>query len=229
LAELAPSPGPLALLAGCLLPVTGAFAITQPRVGLLGLAAQVVAYGWLAGDLRRVVPRLGLSCFAAGGIGFTTWLYGGHSGADAAAAACRILYLVLPSALLAWRIRPSALGDALAQRLRLPARGVVAATAALQRLDSLGDQWQQISRARRARGLGPGGGPARRLRSASGSAFALLVAAMRQAGMLAIAMDVRGFAGARQRTWAERSPWTARDTVVVVLAGALAALPWLLR
>ncbi len=223
------SPGPLSLLAGCLLPVAGALAITQPAAGGVGLAAEAAAYGWLARDLSRVLARLGLGCLAAAGIGFTTWLYGGHSWSAATGAGCRILYLVAPSALLLPQIRPSALGDALAQRLHLPARGVVAATAALQRLDSLGAQWQQIVRARRARGMGQDGGPVRRLRAAAGSAFALLVAALRQAGMLAVAMDVRGFATAEQRTWAEPAPWTVLDTWVVAVAATLAVLPWLLR
>jgi energy-coupling factor transporter transmembrane protein EcfT len=166
---------------------------------------------------------------AAAGIAVTTWLYGGHSVSTAGGAALRILYLVLPSALLAARIRPSALGDALAQRLHLPARGVVAATAVLQRIESLGDQWQQIQRARRSRGLGLEGGPVRRVKGAAGSAFALLVVALRQAGTMAVAMDARGFAGANERTWAEPAPWRPIDTVVVALAGGLGILPWLLR
>jgi energy-coupling factor transport system permease protein len=227
-AEAGSSPGPLSLLAGCLLPIAGAFAIDQPVTGLAGLAAEAAAYGWLARQPRAVALRLSLGVVAAAGIGFTTWLYGGHSWSVTAAAMCRILYLIAPSALLAPRIRPSPLGDALAQRLHLPARGVVAATAALQRLESLSDQWLQISRARRARGLGADGGPARRLRAAAGSAFALLVVALRQASMLAVAMDVRGFATANSRTWAESAPWRVADTLVMAVAVALAVLPWLL-
>lgn len=222
-------PCPLSLLAGCLLPVAGAFAIRSASAGLVGVAAEVVAFGWLVRDPRAVLQRLAFGCVAAVGFAATTWLYGGHLVAAATAAACRILYLVTPSALLAPLIRPSPLGDQLAQRLGLPARGVVAATAALQRLDSLGDQWQQIQRARRVRGLGSDGGPVRRSRWAAATAFALLVVALRQTGMLAVAMDARGFAGANHRTWAEPAPWLRSDTLVLVLASALAVLPWLLR
>lgn len=224
-----PSPGPLTLLAGCLLPVAGAFAIRAPTAGLLAVAAEVVAFGWLVRDLRGVLHRLAFGCVAAAGIAGTTWLYGGHSTSVAAAAALRILYLVIPSALLAPLIRPSPLGDALAQRLHLPARGVVAATAALLRLDSLSDQWQQIERARRARGLGLDGGPARRVKGLVASAFALLVIGLRQAGTLAVAMDARGFADATDRTWAEPALWRRADTFVLALACGLGVLPWLLR
>lgn len=222
------APGPLSLLAGCLLPVVGAFAIRAPVAGALAVAAEVVAFGWLVRDWRGVLRRLAFGGVAAAGIATTTWLYGGHSLGIAAAAALRILYLVVPSALLAPLIRPSALGDALAQRLHLPARGVVAATAALQRLDSLGDQWQQIQRARRARGMGIDGAPLRRVKGTAAGAFALLVVALRQAGRLAVAMDARGFAGASDRTWAEPAPWRRLDTLVLALAGCLAVLPWLL-
>ena len=51
-----------------------------------------------------------------------------------AGAALRIAYIVLPGAMLTPSIGSSALGDHLAQRLRLPARAVVASSAALERL-----------------------------------------------------------------------------------------------
>ncbi|MEO8135644.1 MAG: acyl-CoA thioesterase, partial [Betaproteobacteria bacterium] len=53
-------------------------------------------------------------------------------------------------------VRPSRLGDDLAQRLRLPARPVVAMVAALQRAEALGRVWAQAAAARRMRGLGAG-------------------------------------------------------------------------
>jgi energy-coupling factor transport system permease protein len=221
-------PGPLSLLAGCLLPVAGALAIATPGAGAVAVGAEVAAFGWLVSDFRSALVRLAFGGVAAAGIAVTTWLYGGHQTGVAAAAALRVLYLVLPSALLAPLMRPSVLGDALAQRLHLPARAVVAATAVLQRLDSLGDLWRQIQRARRARGLGFDGGLVRRVEGSAASAFGLLVVALRQAGMLAVAMDARGFASAADRTWAEPAPWRPSDTLVLVLAGALGVLPWLL-
>jgi energy-coupling factor transport system permease protein len=226
--KLLRSPGPLSLLAGCLLPVTGAFALATPGAGAVAVGAEVAAFGWFVNDFRSALRRLAFGAVAAAGIAVTTWLYGGHHAGVAVAAALLVLSLLLPSALLGPLIRPSLLGDALAQRLHLPARAVLAATAVLQRLDSLGDFWQQIQRARRARGMGLDGGLVRRVRGSAASAFALLVIALRQAGTLAVAMDARGFASATGRTWAEPAAWRLSDTFVLVLAGGLGVLPWLL-
>ena len=222
------TPGPLSLLAGCLLPVVGAFGIRSGSTGVLSVAAELGALSWLVSDWRRTLRGLALGAVAAAGIAFTTWLYGGQDLDATAAAALRILYLVLPSALLVPRIRPSELSDHLAQRMHLPARGVVAASAALQRLDAIGYQWQQVQRARRARGLGPDGAPLRWVQASAGAAFALLVSQLRQTGQLAVAMDSRGFAGASRRTWAEGAPWRRTDTLLLLLATALGAFPWLL-
>ncbi len=223
------APGPLSLLAGCLLPVAGALAVTSAPTGLVVVAAEVVAFGALARDLPASSRRLALGAVAAVSILVSTWLYGGHSADAAAGAALRILAIVTPAALLTPRIGPSELGDHLAQRLRLPARAVVASVAALQRLDALGRQWQQVSRARRARGYGADGGPVRRLRGLAGSVFALLVVSMRQTGQLAVAMDARGFAAASDRTWAEPAPWRLGDSIVLAAACVLAVFPWFLR
>jgi energy-coupling factor transport system permease protein len=223
------SPGPLSLLAACLIPVAGAFAITSLTGGVVALVIQLITLGWLVRDVRSSLQRAAFGLVAAAGIAASTWLYGGHHLAEAGTAACRILYLVLPSALLLPLLRPSELGDHLAQRLHVPDRGVVACVAALRRLDSFGAEWQSIQRARRARGLGLDGGPIRRTRESAASAFALLVVSMRHTGTMALAMDARGFASATDRTWAESAPWRPADTVALAVALALAALPWVLR
>jgi energy-coupling factor transport system permease protein len=221
--------GPLSLLAGCLLPVAGAVAVSSARVGLEVVAMQLLVFGALARDLPATSRRFAVAAVAAVSLLVSTWLYGGHSADESVGAALRVLSLVTPAALLTSRIEPSDLGDHLAQRLHLPARPVVAGVAALQRLDSLGRQWQQVQRARRARGLGIDGGPGRRLRALAGGAFALLVVSMRHTGQLATAMDARGFAGAFRRTWASPAPWGLGDSLLLVAASAVAVLPWVLR
>lgn len=223
-----PTPGPLSLLAASLLPVVGAFAIDSARNGTVAVGVELAALGWLVRDVRLTLARASFGLVAASGIALTTWLYGGQDLEQTATAATRILYLVLPSALAMPLVEPSALGDHLAQRMHLPARLVVAAVAALQRIDALAEQWRQVQRARRSRGLGMDGGPVRRLRASGGGAFALLVLAMREAGHLSMAMDARGFAAAHRRTWAEPAPWTATDSLLLAVATCLAALPWLL-
>jgi len=209
--------------------VVGAFAVDSLRIGLVALAAVLSLLGWLVRDVGGALLRAAMGAVAASGIAVSTWLYAGHDLAEAGTAACRILYLVLPSALLLGLLRPSELGDHLAQRLHLPARGVVACTAALQRLESFAQEWRIISRARRARGLGPQGGPVQRVRASGATAFALLVVSMRHTGAMAVAMDARGFAIATRRTWAEPAPWRTADSLLLLVAVLLGALPWLLH
>ncbi|MEJ7630010.1 MAG: energy-coupling factor transporter transmembrane component T [Nocardioidaceae bacterium] len=221
--------GPLSLLACCLLPVVGAFAVTTPRIGAITLVADVGLLGWLVRDPRGTVLRIAVGMAAAVTLAVSTWLYAGHDIAEAGAAALRILCIVVPAAMLSPSVRPSELGDHLAQRLRLPARPIAGAVAALQRVAGLGEQWRQIQQARRARGIGLDGGPVRRARALTGSAFALLVSAMRQTGALAMAMDARGFAAARRRTWAMPAPWQPADWLLLLIGLTLAALPHLLR
>lgn len=223
------SVGPLSVLGACLLPVAGALAVNSVTTGLAVLGAELLSFAGLARDVPASGRRLLIGAVAALSIMVSTWLYGGHDGGSSLAAALRVLTIVTPAALLSPLIAPSELGDHLAQRLRLPARVVVAAVAALQRLDAMGTQWQQVQRARRARGLGSDGGPVRRLRGSAGSAFALLVVSMRQTGQLATAMDARGFENAHRRTWAEAAPWRPGDWLLISVAAALAVFPWLLR
>ncbi len=222
-----PDVGPLSLLAACLLPVAGAVAIDSASTGSICFAVEVVLLAWLVTDPGSTLRRLTLGLVAALSITVSTWLYGGQHLDESLGAALRILYIVTPAAFLTPAVRPSQLGDHLAQRLHLPARPVVAAVVALQYLDELGRQWKQVQRARRARGLGFDGGPVRRVRESAGSAFALLVLSMRHTSTMATAMDVRGFAAATGRTWAEPAPWHGGDWLVLSIAVVLATLPWL--
>ena len=221
--------GPLSRLLACLVPVAGAFAIDSTRQGLICVAAELIVLGWLTTDVRGSLARGVFGLVAASSIVISTWLYGGRDLDEALGAGLRILFIVLPTALLSPSIDPSGLGDHLAQRVHLPARAVVAATASLQRLDETVETWHTIQRARRARGLGLDGGPVRRTRTLAASAFALLVVSLRQAATTTVAMDARGFATATRRTWAEPAPWTAADSALLTAALGLAVLPWLLR
>lgn len=221
--------GPLSLLAASLLPVVGATAIGSARLGLiclgvLLLAALVVVRRW-----RATLRLLALGGLAAVSLLVSTWLYGGRDIDSAVGAATRILYIVVPAAALTPYIDPSRLGDHLGQRLRLPARVVVAATVALERLESLGGRWRQIGRARRSRGVGADGSLANRFRVTASMTLSLLVATLRMSGSMSLAMDARGFATAQRRTWAQPAPWQWRDTGILLAGLALALLPWWLR
>lgn len=216
---------PLALLIASALAIVGSTQVHTVRAGLTMVGAELLlaplAVRHVGDAVRRVLPGL----VAATSLGASSWWIAGQSPETAVTAGLRILALVLPGSLLAAWVDPSRLGDELAQWLRLPARPVVASVAALQQLDSLGEQWRTLDRVRHARGLGPSRWPWSRARHVASLTFALLVQTLRRAGQLAIAMDARGFATAHQRSWAQPPTWRARDTMLVVGAVGLALLP----
>jgi len=181
-----------------------------------------------SGRLRRLASRLVPGLVSAASVGWSAWLLGGHSLPTAAAAFLRVAVLVYPSAVLLPFVDTDRLAEQLAQRLRLPARPVVAACAALQRVQSVGELWTQLTQARRVRGLGPGRSPYARARHVATLTFAALVDSLAAAGRLAVAMDARGFAAARRRTWLEAARWGLADSVAVALAAVLPLLGWLL-
>ena len=143
-------------------------------------------------------------------------------------AALRVAFIVLPGVVAASFLEPTALGDHLGGLLRMPSRPVLAVVAALRRLDGFAELWQEISRARRVRGVGPGRSPVSKVREWGALCLALLVESVRQAGRLTIAMDSRGYSAPGPRTWLGKAVWSREDTELVVIAASLAALPHLL-
>lgn len=129
----------------------------------------------------------------------------------------RAMALVMPSLLVLSTTDPTDLADSLAQQLKLPARFVLGALAAMRLLGLLAEHWVTLGHARRARGIQG---------KFLSQAFGLLVQAVRTATRLAVTMESRGF-GAGPRTWARVPQTTAADAVVlvgsVVLAGGAIA------
>ncbi len=224
--------GPLSLLAAALLGVVASLVTPGWGASVLGVAlAACLGAVALAAPGPGVRPRgrwrgLGLRLWpgllGALSVGWSTWLLGGRDVGTALEAAARIVLLVLPAAVLLPYVGPDELGDHLAQRLRLPARPVVAVGAALQRLGAFAEQWTELARARRVRGLGPGRSLPAATRHAVALTSGLLVRTLGAAAELAAAMDARGFASARRRTWAEPAPWRLPDTLA--LGGGLAVV-----
>jgi len=235
---LAGRAGPLSLLLASIVLVFGAPFISDLRAALIAFGVEIalapVVLGIGRPRWRRLLPGL----FAVASVSFSNWLLSpDHDPATGALAGLRVAFFVLPGVLLASRIDPSALGDHLAQRLRLPARPVVAAVAALHRFESLGEEWDQLARVRRVRGLGPGRSPVDRGRHLAALTFGLLIQTLRQAGRMAVAMEARGFspaaasaAGVRApgRTWAEPAPWRPTDSLILALGVAVAGIPLML-
>jgi len=222
--------GPLSLLLASLVLILGAPFISDLRAALIACAVEVVLAPVVLGvgrpPWRRMLPGL----LAVASVSFSNWLLSpGREVSTGALAGLRVAFFVLPGVLLASRIDPSALGDQLGQRLRLPARPVVAAVAALHRFEGLGEHWDQLGRIRRVRGLGPGRSPLGRARSAAALTFGLLIETLRQAGRMAVAMEARGFSASivsgRGRTWAEPAPWRPADSLMLALGLAVAGIP----
>ncbi|RPE79290.1 energy-coupling factor transport system ATP-binding protein [Curtobacterium sp. PhB137] len=140
----------------------------------------------------------------------------------ALATALRVLAVGLPAVALFLRVDPTDLADGLAQVLRLPARFVLGALAAIRMMTLLVDDWRQLAMARRARGLADTG----RLRRGASLAFALLVLALRRATTLAVAMESRGFGAPGRRTWARgaRFAWPEWAMVAVLVGIGVASI-----
>ncbi|MDQ1531402.1 MAG: energy-coupling factor transport system permease protein, partial [Microbacteriaceae bacterium] len=171
-------------------PVTAAVAV------LLELALVPVTGLPLSRVVRRSVPVLVAAAFA----GVTVALYGRTAGAIrlhwglvtvsdgslllALTTALRILAIALPAIVLLADLDATRLADALAQRLHLPARFVLAGLAAFRLVEVFAEDWRTIGLARRARGVADAG----RLRRLPGQVFTLLVVALRRASALATAM-----------------------------------------
>ncbi|GAB2688554.1 energy-coupling factor transporter transmembrane component T family protein [Thalassiella azotivora] len=178
---------------------------------VLAAASAGVATTWLGVDSGAVLLGLGPVTVTEG------------SATAGAAIALRVLAIGLPGVVLLATTDPTDLADSLAQVLRLPHRFVLAALAATRLFGVLAEEWQLLSLARRARGIGDDG-PVGRLRTTAGQTFALLVLAVRRATTLATAMEARGFGASTERTWARRSRFTGHDVLVVLGGIAVAAV-----
>ncbi|HYO85769.1 MAG TPA: energy-coupling factor transporter transmembrane component T [Dermatophilaceae bacterium] len=222
--------GPLSLLLASVLVIPAVLAIDDLAEATVAMAVMAVTLLVMVGGDRLPLWRLVPVLIGFVSVTWSNWLLAAdRSVANALVSGLRVAFFVLPGVVLASYLDPSTLGDHLGQRLRLPARPVLALSAALQRAESLEADWEDLARVRRARGLGPRHGPVSRVRYLSSMTFALLVHAIRQAGRMTVAMEARGYSagvsGGPRRTWAEPAPWTRADTLLILVAAALAAVP----
>ncbi|WP_022872246.1 ATP-binding cassette domain-containing protein [Nesterenkonia alba] len=190
---------------GALLPAAGISpAAFVKRTWFFGVAAVVAAWGTaIAGEASgRILVDLGFTTISEGSVELGV------------AMGLRTLAIVLPAVILFSTTDPTDLADALAQQLRLPARFVLGALAAMRLLGLLAEQWRTLGQARRARGI--------QGRSFLSQVFGLLVQAIRTATRLAVTMESRGF-GAGERTWARPAQCDGADAALVFVAGLVAA------
>ncbi|MEU6024004.1 energy-coupling factor transporter transmembrane component T [Micromonospora sp. NPDC047134] len=135
----------------------------------------------------------------------------------------RLFAVALPGVIVFATTDPTELADALVQNAKAPARFAIGALAAFRLLPLLGQEWQMIVMARRARGVEAGRNPVAKLRLFMSTAFTLLVGAIRRGTRLAVAMDARGFDSTAPRTFARRQSFGTADWLLLVCAPALAA------
>ena len=136
-----------------------------------------------------------------------------------AAIALRIIGVSLAGMLAVATIDPTDLADALVEHAHAPSRFVVGALAAFRLFPLFSREWDVLGLARRARGIEADRTYLDRVRAFPGRALGLLVAAIRRATRLALAMDARGFGAQPCRTLARPRALSLPDGALV--AGAL--------
>ncbi len=209
---------PLAKIGAALVLMFALFITIDPLTPTLVLIAEIAAIP-LIGIPPRALLRRALPVFiAAIGIGFFNALLSGNV-AGGVAIGLRLVGIALAGIVAVASIDPTDLSDALVEHLHAPRRFTVGALAAFRLMPLFADEWQTIAMARRARGL-----EGRRVVGFFGMTRSLLVAAIRRATRLAVAMDGRGFADPGCRTLARPRAIVARDWTLIAAAVGVAAL-----
>ena len=136
----------------------------------------------------------------------------------------RVVVIGLTTLLVFGPSDPTRLADSLVQQWRIPDRFAYGTLGALRVAPFMADDWTVIGAARRLRGIRAGG--LGRIRDLGDRLLVMLVAAIRRAERLALAMDARGCDSGIRRSHFREMHVTWRDwlTVTVALAVAVTAL-----
>lgn len=202
-------------------------------VGLLVTADVVTASVLLVVELvavelggirwRALASRAWPLPVAAAGVAVANLIASDAGAATTAAVSLRLMAIALPGVLVFASTDPVDLADSLAQQLRVPPRFAYGALAALRLLPLLNAEWDTIHRARRARGIDAGRSPWGAARLFASAVYALLIAAIRKATRLAMAMDSRGFDARGPRTIARQQRVGPADWLLLAAAGVIVA------
>jgi energy-coupling factor transport system permease protein len=231
---------PVAKLGAALLFSLPLVATLDPLTPALGLAVELALLPLFGVRYRVLARRAWPLALAAAGILVTMVLFAAdRSGTllvglgpfdittgvvlGALGLVLRVFAVALPGVIVFATTDPTDLADALVQNAKAPARFAIGALAAFRLVPLLGQEWQMLTLARRARGIDAGRNPVARLRLFASTAFALLVGALRRGGRLAVAMDARGFDSGVPRTFARRQVFGAADWALLAGAAALSA------
>jgi energy-coupling factor transport system permease protein len=143
---------------------------------------------------------------------------------DGIGLALRLIAIVLAGLLATATTQPTDLADSLVEQLHVSPRFAIGALAAVRLLPLLGQEWQVLAMARRARGVQAGRSPIAALRLFAGQLLALLVAAIRRGTRMAQAMEARGFGALPCRTSARIQRMRPSDWAWIGAAAVLGAL-----
>jgi energy-coupling factor transport system permease protein len=210
----------------------------------LAIAAIVALVLWSGLPLRRIPRRIAPLGFAILSLTFFSIVLSGAN-ADRSLAALvqfgplritgpaisaglaiglRVVVIGLTTLLVFGPSDPTRLADSLVQQWHVPDRFAYGTLGALRVAPFMADDWAVIAAARRLRGIKPGG--VGRVRDTGDRLLVMLVAAIRRAERLALAMDARGFDSGIKRSHFRQIRMTWRDylTVAVALSVAIAAL-----
>jgi energy-coupling factor transport system permease protein len=205
---------------------------------LCGLLAAVAVSGLRARDL---LGRSWIILLAAVSIGIFNVLFaaeqlgptivelgpiaiGAQTLVDGVGLALRLIAIVLAGLLATATTQPTDLADSLIQQLHVSPRFAVGVLAAVRLLPLLGQEWQVLAMARRARGVEAGRSPIAAVRLFAGQLLALLVGAIRRGTRMALAMEARGFGALACRTAARTHDMRRTDWLWIAAAALLAAL-----
>jgi energy-coupling factor transport system permease protein len=203
---------------------------------LLVLVATLLAVPWSGVPVSRLLRTGRLLLLSALAVGLTNAVFSSTRTGDdllgpittgsaqiGLAITLRVLAIGLPGVLVVAATDPVDLADSLVQQLHVPAKFAYGTLAALRLLPLLGEEWETLSLARRARGVDAGRNPVARLAQFAGQVLSLLVGAVRRGTRLATAMDARGFDSGLPRTAARLQVVRPADVVLVLACVAVGA------
>lgn len=198
-----------------LLPVSGlSTGALLGRAWIVGLLAVSIA----AFNVLFAAEQLGPTSIGAGPVRI-----GAETLANGVGLALRLLAIALAGILATATSDPTDTADALIQQAHVSPRFAIGVLAALRLLPMLARDGQVIAMARRARGIDAGASPLAALRLLGSRLMGLLVAAIRRASRMALAMEARGFGAMPCRTVARPQRMRVADWAWVLAAAALGA------
>lgn len=209
---------PIAKIVAALILMLALFVTVDLVTSSVVLVALLIAARFSGLPPRSLAARAAPLLIGAISLGVFNALLSG-SAAAGAAIAMRIIGVSLAGMIAVATIDPTDLADALVEHAHAPSRFVVGALAAFRLFPLFSREWDVLGLARRARGIEADRTYVDRARAFPGRALGLLVAAIRRATRLALAMDARGFGARDCRTLARPRALARRDGALV--AGAL--------